>query len=81
MTTCAALERETEISERDNHVVIIAAAVAVLLGDRVRIRQIRETNAQDVSEAWRTAGKGEIQTAHQLRPMSRSMREWGTVKW
>lgn len=48
----------------DDHLHLIAAAVAVYLGKRATIRYVRRTG--DASDSWRSQGRASISASHQL---------------
>jgi Na+-transporting methylmalonyl-CoA/oxaloacetate decarboxylase gamma subunit len=63
--------------EMDRHMVVIAAAVAAVVGSRARVRQVRAIRTP-VSAAWARQGRISIQGSHNL-PVQRSSRPGGSV--
>ncbi len=62
-----------ESSQRERHKVIIAAAVAAVLGTRARIRRITATREPSAA-AWVRQGRADIHGSHtaygmEMRPM------------
>jgi hypothetical protein len=58
-----ALAPVRELSQQQRHRVIIAAAVAAVLGERARVRRITETRGPSHS-AWVRQGRAEIHASH-----------------
>ncbi len=58
----AAMKKEAGVP--DDHLHLIAAAVAVYLGKRATIRYIRRSG--DASDSWRSQGRASISASHQL---------------
>jgi len=58
----------------ESHKVVIAAAVAAVLGERTRVRQIRAIH-HPVTSKWARQGRIVVQTSHNF-PLERT---WGRV--
>lgn len=64
-------------AQRRRHEVIIAAAVAAVLGDRTVLRSIQEVRKPG-SRGWARQGRAAIQGSHQFpAPLIRVAPDWG----
>ncbi len=73
MNACVATESQMKIFEAESHAVIIAAAVAAILGGAAKIRSIREVDAAEECHEWVRLGRTQMDGSHNLRELYRSM--------